>query len=374
MVATVFGFLDFEENDLKLLKELGYEIHTGTNMMDADWLKNNGELDHIGMINHQIDFGRTPFSKQSLLAYKQLKKLLGETEFDLIHCHTPVASAILRAAVKKSGKRRAKVIYTAHGFHFHKRAGFKNWLLYYPIERIMARKTDMIITINREDYAVIRKFKTRFKRYVPGVGVDVRAIAALTPDRQTELLERYNVPKDAFVVMTVGELSDRKNQKAVIRAMSILRDPDVYYLIVGAGSKREELANEARRLGVEDRVIFAGRVPHGDVLRLGHLVDLGVVPSLIEGLGLAGIEMLSAGTPLIGSKVQGIKDYVIEGETGILCDPENPKEFAHAIKRMKEDKAYYDLCKGNAIKVARRFDVKRVEQLMRENYLSVLNS
>lgn len=374
MVATVIKFLDsFEKNDMRILKDLGYEIHTATNMNAADWLRYNGALDDLGVINHQIDFGRSPFSKQSIKAYKELKKLLEETGFDLIHCHTPVASAILRMAVNKRKMPGVKIIYTAHGFHFHKSSGWKSWLFYYPIERMLARRTDMIITINKEDHAVIQKFKTRYKRYIPGVGVDTERISAMTADRQSELTDRFHVPQDAFVIMTVGELSARKNQITVMEALGQLKDRKIYYVLAGEGDKKEELHEAAKRLDLEDRVIFTGFLDHDEILRLDHVVDLGVIPSLIEGLGLAGVEFLAAGTPVVGSKVHGIKDYVLDGETGILCDPRNAGEFADAIRKMMDDRSYYNACKENSRKVAERFDVRKVEQLMKENYACVQN-
>lgn len=374
IVATVIRFLEcFEKSDIKILKDLGYEIHTAANMSEADWLSYNGALDDLGVVYHQIDFGRTPFSKQSVKAYKELKKLLEEMSFDLIHCHTPVASAVLRLAVNRKKMPHVKIIYTAHGFHFHKSSGWKNWLFYYPIERFLARKTDMIITINQEDFAVAQKYGTKYKRYIPGVGVDTEYISGMEADRDLELSEHYHIPKNAYVIMTVGELSDRKNQITVMEALGQLKDREWYYILAGTGDKKEELQNVARRLGLEDRVIFTGFLNHDEVLKLDHVVDLGVIPSVIEGLGIAGIEFLAAGTPIVGSKVHGIKDYLIEGENGILCDPHNVSEFARAIRKMMDDKAFYNACRKNAKKTSESFDIRKVERLMRENYECVQN-
>ena len=374
IVASVFGFLDFEVNDIKLLQSLGYEIHTATNMMEADWLKNDGSLDYLGMVNHQIDFGRTPFNKQSVIAYKQIEKLLRQERFDLIHCHTPVAAAIVRVVANKARKSGTKVIYTAHGFHFHKKSALKDWMIYYPIERILSRLTDMIITINHEDYKVIQRFHTQYKCYIPGVGVDVNYISSLEFDRKNYLQEKYGIPTNSFVILSVGELSDRKNHKIVIKALGMLKRKELYYIIVGVGEKKQELLSLAREYGVEERIVFPGGLPHEEVLRLGHVVDLGAVPSKIEGLGLTGIEILAAGTPLIGSNVHGIKDYIIDGVTGVSCSPNNELEFAEAIKTMMDNREYYDRCKTNTVKIAENFDLCRVSKLMLDNYMSIINS
>lgn len=371
-VATVYKFLNFEKSDMELLKDMGYEIHTATNMGEADWLKDDGSLDYLGVIKHQIDFARSPFSFQSVTAYHQLKKIFDENRFELIHCHTPVAAAIARLAAIPFRKKGTKVIYTDHGFHFHKSSGWKSWLLYYPIEYIMACFTDMIITINKEDYGVIQKFHVAEKRYIPGVGVKVQEISKLSPDR-TGLRSRFNIPKNAFVIFSVGELSSRKNHEVLIRAVSRISYNNVYILICGTGSKKAELEQLSYSLGIGDRVIFAGQVPHDMVLELGHVIDVGAIPSLIEGLGLAGIETMAAGKPVVGSNVHGIKDYVEDGVTGISCNPHDVDAFKEAFEKLYTDKDYYNTCSHNCFDKAMEFDIGRVRQMMTENYKCVLS-
>lgn len=367
MVATVFKFLNFEKSDMTILKEKGYEIHTATNMGESDWLKDDGSLDYLKLKKHQIDFGRIPFSKQSLTAYRQLKKLLREEKFDVVHCHTAVAAAIVRLAAGKSRKQGTKVIYTSHGFHFHKASGKAGWIIYYPIEYIMAFLSDMIITINKEDYQIIQRFHVKQKRYIPGVGVDVSYIAKMQVNRQ-EVREYFGLPQDAFVIVSIGELSERKNHEVVIRAMAKSRLHNIYYIICGEGGQRNYLETLAKNLGINNRVILAGHQPHEDVLRLCHASDIGALPSLIEGLGLAGVETLAAGKPLVASGIHGIKDYVIDGKTGIRCNPGDAGSFCTAIEELAENKELYEHCCAEAQKMAYRFDIGKVKQMMSKNY------
>ncbi len=168
---------------MEILKKKEYEIHTATNMTGYDWLSDDGSLDYLELHKHQIDFGRSPFSKNTFEAYRQLKVLLKEEHFDVIHTHTPVASAILRLAAISTRRKGTKVIYTDHGFHFHKSSPRKNWILYYPMEYILAYYSDMIITINREDYNVIQNFPVKKKIY-SSVGVDIDSIANLIVDKK----------------------------------------------------------------------------------------------------------------------------------------------------------------------------------------------
>lgn len=367
IVATVYKFLSFERSDMEILKNLGYEIHVATNMQEAGWLQDDGSLDYLNIVKHQIDFSRFPFSLQSYKAYRQLKCLMSSHNFNIIHCHTPVAAAIARLAAMPFRNHGLKVIYTDHGFHFHKTSGMKSWLLYYPIEYLLSYFTDLIITINKEDLAVIKRFHSKEIQYIPGVGVDVNQIAKLTPDTDS-IRKRFNLPIDAFTILSIGELSARKNHEVVIRALAQIKECNIYYLICGTGTLRVYLQKIAFDLGIEDKVIFAGQVPHLDVLKISHAIEVGVIPSLIEGLGLAGIETLAAGKPLIGSNVHGIKDYVIDGVTGISCNPKNIDEFKNALLKLYNDKYFYDRCAQNCLSKALEFDIYRVKDIMLDVY------
>lgn len=366
-VATVYRFLKFEKSDMELLKAKGYEIHTGANMYEAEWLQDDGSLDDLEIHKHQIDFGRSPFSSKSLKAYKQLKKLFETEQFEILHCHTPVAAAISRMAARKYHKKGMRVIYTSHGFHFHKKSSVKTWILYYPIEYLLAYITDMIITINKEDYNVIQKFHVKEKKYIPGVGVDTRYIECMEVE-PCKLKQQYGIPADAFVILSIGELSIRKNHEVVIRALAKCGRDDIYYVICGTGTLKERLEMLSEELGIQKRVILAGQVSHDEAIKMCHMCDIGAIPSRIEGLGLAGIESLAAGKPLIASNVHGIKDYAIDGITGITCDPLSVEQFKNAILRLHDDKDYYQICQNNAKSMSEKFDIAESRRYMEENY------
>lgn len=366
-VATVFRFFNFEKSDMEILSSMGFEIHTASNMYGYKDLGDDGTLNSIHTTNHQIDFGRSPLSKQSVIAYKQLKKLLNENHYDLIHCHTPVAAAILRVSAIRARKRGAKVIYTDHGFHFHKKTSLLSWLLYCPIEFVLAKVTDCIITINKEDLNLIKKFPIKEVRYIPGVGVDTSFISNLAVNK-SQVRKSFNIPEDAFLIMSIGELCVRKNHEVIIKAISKLSDNEIYYLIFGSGDRLDYLKRLTNELGLNNRVIFAGKLPHVDVLKYAHVSDIGAIPSLIEGLGLAGIETMAAGKPLIGSNIHGINDYLINGVTGISCSPHDIDGFASAIEKLKSDKAFYSDCSNAASQKSKEFDINIVRDLMRKYF------
>ena len=142
IVTTVSGFVpQFEMNNVHMLQKMGYEVHYASNFKNPHYGTDNHRLDGTNIVCHQVDFVRSPYQiKQNLLAYRQLKKVIEENEFQLVHCHTPMGGALARlAGSRKQKKQTLRMLYTAHGFHFFDGAPYINWLLYYPIERWLAR-------------------------------------------------------------------------------------------------------------------------------------------------------------------------------------------------------------------------------------------
>ena len=166
---------------LKWFKEQGYEVHVAAK---NDFVNEPCIIPNCDKF-YDINFARFPFSKANIKAYKQLKKIITENNYDIIHCHTPVAGVLARLAARNC--KKTTVIYTAHGFHFFKGAPLLNWLIYYPVERFCARFTDKLITINKEDYERAQHFKLRKNGkvyYVSGVGIDIEKIRNTKVDVQ----------------------------------------------------------------------------------------------------------------------------------------------------------------------------------------------
>lgn len=323
-VASVAGHIKaFHLPYLKLFYEQGYEVDVAAN--------GSAELPPEYNV-HTVPFERSPFHKNNISAYKQLKKIITENDYDIIHCHTPVASIITRIVARRTRKKGTKVMYTAHGFHFFKGAPLINWLLYYPVEKICAHFTDMLITINQEDFArAQKKLKTKKVEYVPGVGVDFEKFSVPTLEWD-EKRDSLGIPKDATVLLSVGEVNANKNQQVIIRAMHLLKDESVHYLIAGVGNQMEPLKQLAESLGVADRVHLLGR--RRDIPELFLASDIFCFPSKREGLGLASLEAMSFGLPLLTSNVHGINDYSIDGVTGYKCAPSDAEGFAEGIKKL----------------------------------------
>lgn len=137
---------------------------------------------------YDIEMPRSPLKFFRILkSIKELKKILNENQYDILHCHTPVGSVVARLAAKSLHKKgKIKVIYTAHGFHFYKGAPLLNWILYYPVEKILSNWTDILILINEEDYelSVKKHFKAKNIVKIDGVGVNLEKFKPLGDENE----------------------------------------------------------------------------------------------------------------------------------------------------------------------------------------------
>lgn len=284
-----------------------------------------------------VPFERNPFMPGNIKAYKQLKTILDDGEYDIIHCHTPVGAFLGRLAARASRKKGSRVFYTAHGFHFYKGAPLKNWLLYYPVEWICSFWTDTLITINKEDYELAKKhMHARQVEYIPGVGIDVKRFAETKIDRAAKRRE-LGVPEDAALLISAGELNDNKNHATVIRALAEIRDNTIHYAIAGAGSLREILAELASELGISERIHLLGY--RRDVAELYHAADIFVFPSKREGLPVSVMEAMASGLPIIASDIRGSRD-LLEGSDNILVSRyDDISAYTEAIRTLAEDEA-----------------------------------
>ena len=373
IVATISDFITaFEINDIKILKSKGYEIYCATNFNEAH-IKQLDILDEIGVIKRQVDFKRNPFDKENIRAYKQLKSVIDEEDFKLVHCHTPVGGVLSRIGSKKWRKKGTIVIYTAHGFHFFKGAPLRNWILFYPIEKWLSRCTDVIITINHEDYdRAKKKFHAKHVKYIPGVGVDTAKFSQCLINKD-EKREKLGIGKEAFLLLSVGELQERKNQTIVLEALHIMQENgkagNIVYCVVGEGRLKSTLENMIYKYGLEDHVKMLGY--RADVDELCKAADCFIHPSIREGLGIAPLEAMASGLPLITANINGIKDYTEDGVTGYCVDPTNAEEIAKAIEKMMRDKEFRDRCAGNNKEIVKEFDIHQTEKIMREIYEKV---
>lgn len=326
-VATVVGHINaFHIPYLKWFKEQGWETHVAAHAENIC----EQQINYCDVF-HEICFTRTPFSLSNIKAYCKLKEVIAHNRFDIIHCHTPTGGALTRlAAMNTRACGYTKVIYTAHGFHFYKGAPLLNWLIYCPIEKYLSRYTDVLITINKEDYEIAKnKMHAKRTEYVPGVGIDIEKIKSIKVDRNKKRAE-LGIPKDSIMLLSVGELSKRKNHEIVIRTLPQIKDKNVIYAICGKGALESYLKKLADKLGVSDRVFLLGF--RTDVTEICKAADIFIFPSLQEGLPVALMEAMACALPVVCSKIRGNTDLITRGRNGYLFDPDNVASFLTCLK------------------------------------------
>lgn len=375
IVASVISFIEwFNKENLEYLNEK-YEVHLAVNcdyMEDTNVERTVNYIDRIkeeGIIVHNIPFAREPLSRDNICAYNALKSVIRSNDFALIHCHTPAASMLTRIAARRARRHGTTVMYSCHGFHFHNSSPKKNWILYYPIERFLSRFCDYIVVINHEDYMRALTFHAPNVRYIPGVGVDINRILKTTVDKQS-VKESIGIPKDSIMLISIGELIERKNHEVIIRALHEINDPNIYYVICGKGQLENHLKKIAGSLEVSDNVIFLGF--RQDIPELCCAADIGAFPSKIEGLGLAGIEIMAAGIPLVSSNIHGILDYVTDGKTGYAIPPTDVSGFAKAIKRLADNPELRIKMRDNCIAAVQPFEISNALRVMWDIYDEIL--
>jgi len=300
--------------------------------------------------------------KQCLLAYRQLLALTGRVFFAWLHCHSPVGGALARMVAHQRGIR---VVYTAHGFHFYQGASWKNWLLYYPAEWLLSFWTDTLVTVNREDYAAAgKRLHAQHVRYIPGIGVAVKQCGDTGTETAEQFLEKFDLPKNATVLLSVGELSRRKNHQIVLAALAALGRQDLYYLICGQGSERERLLKTAERQGVAAYVRMPGYQRNmAWIYRNAHLF---VFPSMQEGMPVALMEAMAAGLPCVVSDIRGNRELI--RARACRFQPESLPELAAALDFMLSCPEWRQQCRVNNRTRIRAYSSGIVQQRMKEIY------
>ncbi|MBR2925227.1 MAG: glycosyltransferase family 4 protein [Clostridia bacterium] len=330
-VATVLQghLLLFHLPCMRWFQQQGYEVHVCSR---NDLGHEVTELPYCDKY-YNLPFERSPFHKGNLDVYKQMKKIVAENDYALIHCHTPVGSVLGRLCGRSARKKGTRVVYSAHGFHFFKGAPLKNWLLFYPVEWLLARWTDLLITTNEEDAQRARHLPAKKKVKVNGVGVDLTRFDP--PFDRREAREMLEIPQDAQVLLTVGEHSVRKNHTAILRAAAQL--PGVQVLLCGWGDGKPELEALAEELKISDRVRFLGF--RDDLPKVYPAADVFVFPSLHEGLPVALMEAMACGLPAVVSNARGCVDLIEQEKGGFLRNPMDVDGMAKDIRTLLEDEA-----------------------------------
>ena len=368
LVARIGKFFsDFEISDIRILQSMGYEVWCVGN-----YEPDNHRLDDLGVKKVHFDFVRSPISPKNFKEMKRLARMISEEGFEIMHCHMPIGGVMARLAAHKAGLK--PVIYTAHGFQFCKGGPVRDWMLFYPVEKFLSRYTDLLITMNEEDYSLAKnKMYAKAVEYIPGVGVDTDKYLNAVQKRD-ELIKELGIEDESpFLFLAVGELSARKNHETAIRGLAEAiksgdpRTNSFHLIIVGIGPIADYVHALPKELGIEDKVHFLGW--RDDIPELNKSVDCFVFPSLREGLPLALMEAMAAGKPAIASIARGNTELVDEGVNGFLVEAKAPMKYAEAMIKMSTltEAARTDMGEASLKKI-KNYDINIVREKMEQIY------
>ena len=320
--------------------------------------------DKYGLTVHEINFARNPIKPSNFKAYKKLKQLQKERKFDLIYCQQPVGGLMGRLIGKKF---KIPVIYTAHGFHFFKGCSFKSKLIYKTVEKWLSKYTDILITINDEDFEAAKKMKAKNVAKINGIGMAFNKYEPLTETRQ-QIRNSLNLTDEDFVIVTVAEFIKRKNYNTMLETIKELknRNENVKFVICGRGQEEENIKSQIKQLGIEENVLLLGF--RKDINRILTASDMFMLASFQEGLTLSVIEAMSFGLPCVVSDVRGNRDLIVDGKGGFVVETENESMFADKIQSLSKNqemrKQFADFNKEES----KKYTIESVKKQLEEIY------
>lgn len=364
-VTTVSSTINaFLVPHIKYLLNQGYKVDVATNITDEV----NIDLINMGVRVFEVDFKRTPISPNNLKAYKQIKKIQNKEKYDIVHVHTPVASFVTRCALRK--EKNLKMVYTCHGFHFYKGGSPINWMIFYPIEKISAKWTDRLITINTEDYKVAKKFKLRNNGQVSkmhGVGIEKEKYVIENFDK-SEYRKKLGINDDDFVILVLAELNKNKNHIQLIKAMNLLKDKytNIKAVFAGTGPLEKDIKNQIKENGLEDKISLLGW--RNDVKELINLSDVVGLFSKREGLGKCLLEAMICGKCVIATNTRGPKEIVEQNVNGFLFDVDDIESTSKYIEKIYTDNELKSKLEQRGINIANNYLLDNVLKQLINDY------
>ena len=340
------------------------------------WFKEQGyEAIEYCDKHFDIPFERFPLKTQNIKAYKQLKNIINENKYEIIHCHTPVGGVLTRLAAKKARKKyNTKVIYTAHGFHFYKGAPLFNWIIYYPIEKICARWTDCLITITNEDYEFAKKhLRAKKVEHINGVGINSERLEkTLGEEEKNRVREKLKIKKEDIVFSYVAELNKNKNQILLIKTIQELKKelPNIKLLLIGDGPLKEEYQQYIENNNLENEIKLLGK--RKDINELLSITNIYLASSIREGLPVNVMEAMYKGLPIIATDNRGHRELIQSNENGfIITNNRSSEELLNTIKQLiKDTEKITQFSINNKLRIE-KFELNNVLKDMQKVYTNI---
>ena len=347
---------------INMLLDNGYEVHCACSI-DKPVDK---ELQRRGVKIFEVPFSRNPLGIGNIKAFIKLEELQRINDYDIVHVHTPIAAIYGR--LLKLNFPSLRIIYTAHGYHFLKGGSKLGWIIYYPIEKIMAKFTDVTININKEDYEITKEKLKHKKCYLlNGVGLDLDKYKKLSSKEIQEKRKEFGIKDKDFVVLMIAEINKNKNHIQLINAMDILKDkyPNIKVLCIGDGTLKESLEKQIILRNLQNNIFMLGY--RLDVNKLINISDIGIVLSRREGLPRNIMEFMACGRKVIATDIRGCRDLICDETIGTLVNVDDYESTAKAIEK-------YYILNDKSFEVSeeiRKYDIESINSELLKIYEDV---
>lgn len=307
------------------------------------FVENNWQVDVACAGNEKIPYitnrfymswKRNPISLSIFKEIKKLRKIIKNNTYDIIYCHTPTGGFATRVAVRKIKNRNFKVVYFAHGFHFYKKSPVLNWLLFYPVEKHLSKYTDLLITLNNEDYNNAKNWFSKTCKYYlsNSVGINLSDFSSENLQQEREKYRKeFGLENTELCLGYVAEIIKNKNQKMLLKVVKeLIKDGyNAKLILVGPDHSKGKFGKLIKRNLLNGTVITTGW--RNDANKIISCFDYCVPSSKREGLGLNVVESMEKGIPIIATSNRGHKSIICDGVNGFLVGINNYKSMANKI-------------------------------------------
>ena len=315
-----------------------------------------------------VPIERKPFKLNNIKAIYKLRKIIEKEEYDIIHTHTPMGSVVTRlASLRYKKHHNLKIIYTAHGFHFFKGCSFINYILYYPIEKILSKYTDLIITMNKEDYEFAKShFKTDIA-YIPSIGFNKEKFSKRISEKELENFRTINsISNNDYVISYVAEISKRKRQMYLVKALKSYHFTNEKILLIGDNYDDRKVAKYIVKNKLDKYIKIIGFTDN--VLSYLKISDLVISVSKQEGLPLNILEAMYLKKPIIVTNCRGNRDLITNNQNGVVVDVNDREALLNAINYLKNNPTEAKKLSINNKKISLNYSIDNVLEIMKKIY------
>jgi len=362
-------------NKLRFLRNQGYEVYTVCSF--GKWVK---DIEKEGIKVKTIKFKRKISPISDLIALFKLYFYFRKEKFDIVHTHTPKPELLGQLAAKISGV--SIIINTNHGFYFQKRDSYMKRKFFILIEKIAAKCSTLIFSVNRKDIRTAIEEKICSPDLIKYLGRDIDTQRFNSKKFSKEFIlakkKQLGINPSKKIIGIVGRLVEEKGYLELFEAFKKVLEkfPNTLLLIIGPKEPEKKDAISpaiVKNYNIEKDVLFLGQ--RIDIDELYLLMDIFVLPTHREGLGASILEASSMEKPIIATRVGGCPEAVDDGVTGILLPAKDPKKLAETIIYLfRNSEKAKEMGRNGREKIKREFDEKIIFGRIKTEYQRLIKA